>query len=130
MSRGRELGSVAAEFAVGVGVLVLPAAVLVLMLPTWIDVEHAAEDAARQGARLAVQDLDRTTGSIEDWVADKLASRSVEVTDVDVLRVSDHARVSVVVRAPALSIPFAGAVGSFAVREEHVEVIDPYRSRP
>lgn len=130
MRRDADGGSIAAEFAVGVGVLVLPMTVLVLMLPAWIDVQDAARDAARQGARLAVHDLEQTTGSIEDWVADLLAGRSVEVADVEVLRSSERARVRVVVHVPAPMIPFAGNVGSFTLAEEHVEVIDPYRSRP
>lgn len=125
-----QAGAVAAEFALGVGLLVLPVTVLVLMLPAWVDVEHAAMDAARQGARLAVQDLARTPESIEAWVAELLAGRSVDVQKVEVTRSTDRARVEVSVQAPALSIPFVGGVGSFTVTEQHVELIDPYRSRP
>src|SRR3954453_12813442 len=49
----REGGHVAIEFALAIGLLLLPVVLLVAALPSWVERQHAATVAAREAASVA-----------------------------------------------------------------------------
>jgi Flp pilus assembly protein TadG len=122
-------GSVAVEFAAGLALLVLPVAVIVLMLPTWLQTQQHARDAARQGARLAVTS---SAGSDEvaDAVEEQLSRDGVATQNVHVTLTSTGAGVEVRFVTPVVHLPFLGEVGGFVTTARHAELFDPYRSQP
>ncbi len=129
-------GFVATELALGIGLLLLPVALLVLTLPTWSERQTDAREMAREAARTVV-----TGGS-----CDPAAARAVVVTmatnlgvaapDVGVsldcapgpLPPRGELTVSVTVRIPAVNVPGVGAVGAWSWTARHRESIDAYRS--
>ncbi len=135
-ARGEE-GYVAAELALGIGLLVFPVAMLVLTLPTWSERQSAARTIAREAARTVAvagtcdtevardvgetmsQNLGLRDGQIEvalDCAAGQRLRRGSDVA----------ARVSV--SMPAVDIPGIGAVGAWSWTAEHREPVDQYRS--
>jgi hypothetical protein len=133
---GAEHGYVSLELVLGLAVLVLPVALIVLTLPTWLARQNLARLAAQQAAR---------TGVIADSPEQGAAAAGTVVADAGLdpardLRVSwepgsSFARgglvtARVTVESPAVSIPFLGSVGSFPLTASFSERVDPYRSGP
>ena len=136
----RQPGFIAAEFALGVCVVVLPVALLVLALPTWSERQSMAQRAANESAREVV-----LAGS---WSAGTAAARAVvdQVAGnygvpLDQVRGPDFSEggglapgqtvvARVTVRMPALVIPLVGQVGGWSWTAVHAERVDDYRSFP
>ena len=136
----RQSGFIAAEFALGVCVVVLPVALLVLALPTWSERQSMAQRAANESARAVV-----LAGS---WSAGTAAARAVvdQVAGnygvpLDQVRGPDFSAggglapgqtvvARVTVRLPALVIPLVGQVGGWSWTAVHAERVDDYRSFP
>jgi len=58
-----ERGSIPIEFALGIGVLMLPVAVLVLIFPNWAERQSMARVAAQESAREAAIAPDWDSGA-------------------------------------------------------------------
>jgi hypothetical protein len=128
-------GFVATELALGVGLLLLPVALLVLTLPTWSERQTDAREMAREAGRTVA-----TAGSCDPAAAravvDTMAANlGVAAPDVAVsldcapgpLPPRRELTVSVTVRIPAVSVPGVGAVGAWSWTARHRETIDAYR---
>jgi Flp pilus assembly protein TadG len=141
---GGERGSVPIEFALGIGVLVLPVAILVLVFPTWIERQSMDRMAAQEAARAVA-----VAGTVAEGVADGAALAAqiadnhdladdfggVAFTDPD--RDGDGApdrggavTATVTVRVPLTTIPLIGHGGGFTLTASHTEYVDAYRSLP
>jgi hypothetical protein len=132
-----ERGYVAAELAIGVGLLIMPVALLVLTLPSWSERQTTARAIVREVARTVAvlgicdqghaQEVGRT-------MAGNLGLPAEEVTIA--LDCAPGARLgrggevsaSVTVAVPAVDIPGIGAVGAWSWTAHHQEPIDQYRS--
>jgi hypothetical protein len=132
-------GFAAAEFAAGVGLLVLPVTLLVLSLPAWVETEEAARVAAQQAARAIVTATDHAVGlaRAELLAGDTLANRGVDqVGPLDVQGTLGPAAgddqelvtVSVTVRVPALHLPLIGTWAAVERTVSHTQPVDRHRS--
>lgn len=141
----RDGGHAAVEFALAVGVLLLPAALFILSLGPWLEQRVAARAVAAEAARAAAIDLDLGSGSA-------IASRVVASHGV----VPERARlgwcgaVPTEIGAPSGSCPMSrgsvivadvelwvplittpwGEVGGIWAAASHAEAVDLYRSIP
>jgi hypothetical protein len=135
--RSREDGYVAAELALGVGLLVFPVALLVLTLPTWSERQTTARSIAREVSRVVavagVCDRARAT----DTAHDMARNLGLSPGDVDVqldcapgqrLSRGGNVRASVTVAVPAVTFPGIGSVGAWSWTAHHSEPVDQYRS--
>jgi hypothetical protein len=129
-------GYVAAELALGVGLLVFPIAMLVLTLPTWSERQSVARVIAREAARtVAVEgtcDL-ATARAVGATMAGNLGVRDGVDVSLDCvggarLPRGGHVTASVTVQMPAVDLPGIGAVGSWSWTARHREPVDQYRS--
>lgn len=133
----REDGSVAIELALGVGLLLLPVALLVLLLPTWLERQSMARVAAQEAARTAVVVADDSTAAVaaRAVVADVARNHGVDPGDVSVrfsggLQRGQTLTAEVSVRIPATVFPGLTEVAAFTWRTSHSEHVDRYRSVP
>jgi len=134
-----ERGFIAAELAMGIGLLVFPIALLVLTLPGWSERRATARVITREVARRIAR----------DGVCDRGAARALGVTmarnlgvpadgiEVDVvcpggaaLTPGADVEARVTVRMPAVEIPGIGAVGSWSWTARHREPVDRYGAAP
>ena len=133
----REAGFVAAELAIGVGLLLFPVALLVLTLPSWSERQTTARAVAREVGRVvAVRGVcDRASATRTAAVMAENLGMAASELDVD-LDCGDGARlergsdlgVAVTVRVPAVDIPGIGSVGEWSWTAHHDEPVDQYRS--
>lgn len=141
----REGGHAAVELALGVGLLLLPVALVVMSFGPWLERRVVAEAAASEAARATVLTLDHLSGNrsafsvasahgleVESirigWCGASPASIEVVAGSCALTRGSAvEARVDV--WAPLFSTPW-GEVGGLWVGSSHVEWIDLYRSLP
>lgn len=136
-------GSVGLELALGLGLLVLPVAMLVAVFPGWAERTAMARVAAQEAARIAVLADDPDDGEIAGVAfADQIArNHGVPAQDLTttvlVPRDPDgsparggeaSATVSVVIRLPELAL--TGGAKAFSWSVTHAERIDDYRSFP
>ncbi len=132
-----ESGYVAAELALGIGLLVFPVAMLVLTLPTWSERQSAARSIAREAARAAAVAGTCDPPAARDVGAAMgenlgLGSGQVDVT-LDCtpgqrLPRGGEVAARVTVSMPAVEIPGIGSVGAWHWTAEHHEPVDQYRS--
>jgi hypothetical protein len=138
-----ERGSVAIEWVMGLGVLVLPIAMMVAVFPTWVErtsmARVAAQEAARVGALAETVTDGMSAGAAmayqvaanHDVRADDLAVTVVIPSDAH----GDPQRDGVVsatvtVRIPVTAIPLIADTGGISWSVSHHERIDRYRSFP
>jgi hypothetical protein len=116
--------------------LLLPAVVLVGTLPTWAERKHAANVAAREGAR----DLQLAWpgGNIDEAVLVAkyvAADHGIDPSDVSVrvlatgLNPGDQIRVEIRVAMPAIAVPGLRRVGAWTYSTFASVRVDDYRSR-
>jgi hypothetical protein len=136
--------SVPVEFAAGVALLVLPVALLVAVLPQWVEHQSAARLAAREAARAAAVAVDPAAAeaAAETLAVDVLANHGITGEAVTAVRVAvpvgaggqvvrgGDVVATVRVVAPLTVTPLTGAIGGFPVSATHREPIDAYRSLP
>jgi hypothetical protein len=132
-----EQGSVAVELSLGIGLLVLPMALLVLLLPTWLERQSMARVAAQEAARsVAVAADPQQASAIASEVVTRIAVNHGLPADAITVRISGGlgrgqvVTATVTVDMPATSFPGLTEVGGFTYTTAHREVIDPYRSLP
>ncbi|MCU1427271.1 MAG: hypothetical protein JWL83_1271 [Actinomycetia bacterium] len=131
----REEGFVAIEFAVAVGLLLLPVVLLVAALPSWVERQHAASVAAREAAAVAVrafpQDgLGAAVAAAEETVANYgIPADAIDVTfDRVDLRRGGTVSARVTIEMPAVVVPGMGTAGGFHWSVVRSRRIDDYRS--
>ena len=135
MKPRRDLGFVAIEWVAAVTLLLLPAVVLVSMLPTWAERRHAATVAARE----AVRELDREWPDVDAARAVSVATlvaadHGIAASDVQV-RVDaspdpgGQIRAEVRVRMPVAAIPGLARAGAWSYTASASARVDDYRSR-
>jgi hypothetical protein len=132
----RDRGFVATEFVLGIGVLLVPVAMLVLTLPSWSERQSTARSIAREAGRsIAVAGWcdGAHAQRVSDVMSDNLgvASRDVSVTlDCAPGRLprGGEVEVRVTVVMPAVSIPGITDVARWHWTAVHRHPVDPYRS--
>jgi hypothetical protein len=136
-SRSRESGYVAAELALGVGLLVFPVALLVLTLPTWSERQTTARSIAREVSRVVAVAGVCDRGRAVETGHDMARNLGLSPSDVDVqldcvpggrLPRGGTVRASVTVAVPAVMFPGIGSVGAWSWTAHHSEPVDQYRS--
>ena len=134
-------GSAALEAVFGIGLLLIPAAILLAQLPEWIATGQAAQVAATEAARQVVLADDMTTGVVAAQVTatQVIANHGMSVDDlISVDVVADPAgdlqrgqivTVTVTVRGNPIVVPGLGTVGNpFDAVRAGTERVDDYRS--
>ena len=131
------------EFALATALLLIPTALLVLTLPTWVERQALARSGAEAVARAAAvagswSDGARDAGAIVSDLAAGSGVASADVTWELCGGADGQCRASldrggaitaaVTVRVPALVLPMVGPVGGFDITATHVEPVDRYRS--
>lgn len=136
-----ERGYASIEFAMAVGVILLPIALVVLSFGPWLERRVAAESAAAEGARTAVLELDVSAGSdmlLETTRSSGLADEHVRVGWCGASPASaptggcsfargSAVEIDVEIWAPLFRTPW-GEVGGIWVSGNHSEPVDLYRS--
>lgn len=126
-------GSAPLELAVSVGLLLVPAVLLVLSFAPWVEHQMAAREIARNVARTAaVAAALPDTEVLLDQAADNYG---IDRADIAVTLSGDVGRGGLVtatvdVRMPAIVIPGIGGLGSVTWTVHHTEQVDLYRSFP
>jgi hypothetical protein len=136
MRRRRDAGYISLELVLGLALLVVPIALIVLTLPTWLARQNLARLAAQQAARTGVIAASPEQGAAAAGTV--VAGSGLEpAKDLTVTWEpgSSFARgglvtVRVTVRSPAVVIPFLGSAGSFPLTATFSERVDQYRSGP
>jgi hypothetical protein len=133
-------GYVAAEFALGVCVIVLPVTLIVLALPVWSERQAMAQRAANESAREMVLADSWAAGvsAADQVVAEVTANYGLGPNDVRGPDLSTGGGLAagqtvvsrVTVRMPLMVIPLIGRVGSWSWTAVHAERVDDYRSFP
>jgi hypothetical protein len=135
VSRHRESGFVATEFAAGVALLVLPVALLVLTFPRWSERQVTARVIARELARRSARDGVCERAAASDLAATMARNLGVAPSDVSVdLDCADGAGLApgrdvearVTVEMPAVQVPGVGAAGAWSWTARHREPVDRY----
>ena len=135
--QSREGGYVAAELALGIGLLVFPVALLVLTLPTWSERQTTARSIAREASHVVAVAGICDRGRAAETGHDMARNLGLAPSDVDVqldclpggrLPRGGSVRASVTVAVPAVTLPGIGSVGAWSWTAHHSEPVDQYRS--
>ena len=135
MIRDPEAGFVATELVLGIGLLVVPVALLVLTLPRWSERQVTARvisrEVARRLAREGVCDLagSRALGATMArnlGVPGEQVSVDVSCAAGAALAPGSDVEARVTVTMPAVNLPGIGAVGAWSWTARHREPIDRY----
>ena len=126
-------GFVAIEYALALGLILVPVALLVITLPSWPERQTVARVAAEEGARTAVLTGDLAAG--EAVARQAVANQGLDPADVDITWSGSQARggqltAAVTVRMPVLRLPAIVTVGAWDWTARHTEPVDLYRSAP
>jgi hypothetical protein len=130
-----ESGFVATELVVGLGLLVVPVALLVLTLPGWSERQVTARVISREVARrIALEGTCDVAGAraLGVTMARNLGvpvdGLSVEVSCADgtPLAPGGDVEARVTVAMPAVDLPGIGAVGAWSWTARHREPVDRY----
>jgi hypothetical protein len=129
----KEQGSVPVEFAAAVGLLLIPAVLLVLSFAPWVERQLMAREIARDTARSAA--ITATIGDVSAIAERTARNYGIDPSDVDVRVDGDTGRGGLVtsivwVRMPAMEIPGIGGLGTVVWSVHHTEQVDLYRSLP
>jgi hypothetical protein len=132
-----ERGFVAAEFALGFAVLLVPMSLVVLALPSWSERQAAARAIAREVARAVARDGFCNTAVATGLTELMAANLGVARADLELaldcrpgrdLDPGGELTVGVTVRMPGMAIPVLGAVGEWRWTAEHRQPVDAYGS--
>lgn len=141
----RDRGHAAVEFALAVGVLLLPVALVVLSFGPWLERRVVARAAAAEAARVAVVELDLSAGT--DMVSRVITGHGLDMNSARLgwcgssptaigapagscpLTRGSTAEATVQLWVPLLDTPW-GAVGGLWASASHNEPVDLYRSLP
>lgn len=143
-----ERGSVPVELAAGVGLLLIPMALLVLSFAPWLERRVFVRTAAAEAARWEILS-DGDEAAVSALVAGMASGSGLDPSDVRLslcggpvseagsalrssclpLRRGGSVSVEVATEVPLIRTPF-GDVGGVTVSARHVEMVDLYRSLP
>ena len=135
----RDHGFVAAELVIGVGLLVLPVALLVLTLPGWSERQVSSRAIAREVARTLAGERWCDVAGGRALVASMAANLGMPPADVELatdcvpgaaLVPGGEVVARVTVRMPAVLLPGIGAVGAWTWTAVHREPVDPFGAAP
>lgn len=138
MRRRRENGFIPIEMVLAIGVLMIPAAMLALAFPQWVERQSLARVAAREAARTVAQAQTYEQGIIDaTTVINEMANNhDVPPGDMTVsiegsINAGDEVTATVTVQLPLLWIPiWGGEISPDApLKVEHTEKVDEYRSQ-
>lgn len=132
--RRDERGFVVAEWLLAVGLLLIPAAVLGLSFPSWLERQSMARVAAQEASR-AVAVAANTDAGVEraNALVEEIArNHGVDPATVTVSFAGTTTRggtvtATVTVQMPAITLPGIGPVGSASWSTSHSELVDQYR---
>lgn len=127
-----ERGAVAIELPLAVGLLLLPVAVLVMVLPQWPEAKSVATVAAKEAASLYATatspELGRTAAQAAvDRAAANYGRKLTLTIDGDLCR-GCTVTATVTVDVPALNAPFVGTTGTFHWDATSAARVEDYRS--
>ena len=131
-----ERGFVATELVLGIGLLVLPVALLVLTLPGWSERQVTARvisrEVARRTARDGVCDLGSAAGARDHDGPQPRRPRRRRARSTSVVRrrrrlvPGSDVEARVTVRMPAVELPGLGAVEAWSWTARHRQPVDRY----
>jgi hypothetical protein len=136
-AESRESGFVAGELALGIGLLLVPVALLVVTLPTWSERQTTARSIAREAARVVAVAGTCDRSRALELGHDMARNLGLPPGDIDVqldcasgarLPRGGSVRASVTVTVPAVALPGIGSVGAWSWTAHHSEPVDQYRS--
>lgn len=132
----RERGSAPLELALGIGMLVVPALLVVVSFGPWLAAREFVRSAAAEGARAGVLAVADPAGAAVEAVGQMAAGRGypgVEVVPCGgggcSLERGSLIEVRVMMEVPLIATPW-GDVGGVEVAAVHREAVDAYRSLP
>lgn len=135
MSPPRDRGAAAIELPLAVGLLLLPIALVVMLVPQWPERQTVARAAAKEAATLYANAPSAAIGQelAEAAVAQAAANYGLPSTALTVTLSPDWCRActvtaEVVVDIPAINVPGVGTVGAFAYTATSSARIDDFRS--
>ncbi len=141
--RGSDDGFLAAEWAIGVAVLLVPVMLLMAVLPTWSARHEATAAAAREATRVAAAHADGPAAvtvaqqAAREVLRDRTVDPAEGVVVVDLPvgtdgRVPREGTVRARVTLPGATVvlPLLGTVEGPTVTSTHARRLDPHRSRP
>lgn len=132
-----ERGYIAAELALGVGLLIFPIALLVLTLPTWSERQTTARSIAREVSRVVAVAGVCDRGRAAETGHEMARNLGLSPGDIDVqldctpgqrLLRGGNVGASVTIAVPAVTVPGIGSVGAWSWTAHHSEPVDQYRS--
>ncbi len=126
-------GSAPLELAAGVGLLLIPAVVLVMSFAPWVEHQMAAREIARDVARTAA--ITAATPASEPIVEQVAHNYGIDPSDIHVTVTGSVGRgglvtATVTMQMPAIAVPGVGGLGSVRWTVHHTEQVDLYRSLP
>jgi len=141
--RHSQRGFAVVEWTIGIGLIVLPVAVLVASLAPWFHQASMARTMAQEAARVLVLSDDWEAGTEEAATLARQIARNHGVADAgwceggsgcvsvtfdgDLVR-SGEVRVIVSVPMQGITVPFIGSALGFQWSTDHSERVDDYRS--
>ena len=135
LARRGQAGFMAAEYALGVALLLIPVGLVVITLPEWPARQGVARVAATEAARTAVQQSDwRSATAAGAGAADEVARNYGVATGDLVVSIAgglgrgQTVTARVAIRMPAINVTAIGGVGSWTWTAVHAEQVDQYRS--
>ena len=131
-ARRDDRGSVALELPLAVGLLLLPIAVIVMVLPQWPEAKTVAETTAKEAATLYVNAPSQAQGAEEAQAAVDRATanygRPISASvDGEWCR-GCALTLTVTLQVPAVQIPFIGSTGSLDYTATSTARVPDYRS--
>jgi hypothetical protein len=133
--RDRESGFVATELVLGIGLLVVPVALVVLTLPGWSERQVTARVISREVARRITRDGECDVAGARAVGATMARNLGVPAEQVTVevscadgagLAPGSDVEARVTVAMPAVDLPGIGAVGAWSWTARHREPVDRY----
>lgn len=115
----------AIELPLVIGLVLIPLGLLVLHVPTWIERQHAARDAAAEVARLMVSSSDATTTDVDAVVERVTAAHGLPPgsmrLQLDQAGRGQPVTARVTVEIPAARLPGLGEVAAVSWTATHIE---------
>lgn len=131
----RDVGAAAIEMPLAVGLLLLPIALVVMLVPQWPERQTVARSAAKEAATLYANAPSAAVGAerAEAAVAQAANNHGLPPAAMTVTLSENWCRActvtaAVVVEIPAIAVPLAGTVGAFTYTATSSARIDDYRS--
>lgn len=128
-------GSAPLELALGLGMLVIPAALLVLSFGPWLEARTFVRAAAAEGARAIIL-ADGSSGAGVGLIGEMAEARGLELAEIELcgdescpIDRGGYVTVRVAVDVPLIDTPW-GTVGGLTVEATHAEPVDLYVSLP